>query len=137
MTVENADTDALFTAYRRAPPHRNRRTLMLAVAAVLAGVLTWLIRPSPQVHRVVTRFGIKHLRNGMSRGDVGKLLGNPVISSTSEGAECAAYGTPSLQVASFTLYETCFKNGKLVRLTEKQYTASQVDPGLMPVEAPN
>ncbi|MGQ0505630.1 MAG: hypothetical protein ACT4TC_09945 [Myxococcaceae bacterium] len=118
----------VFAAYQPRPARKYRRTVTLGAVALLAIAITLLVRDRRDVHRVVTRHGIRTLKPGMSIRDVDGIMGQPLIGTNSDGLQCYRYGMPSLDVPQFTLYETCFESGKLVRVTEHSYSASEVEP---------
>ena len=68
----------------------------------------------------------------MSPKEVTGALGPARRASISGSRECSLYGSPTLEVETFTLYEVCYDAQKLVGVTERRFTASPVEPSAAP-----
>ncbi|HEX4619960.1 MAG TPA: hypothetical protein VH208_00205 [Myxococcaceae bacterium] len=80
-------------------------------------------------YRVMTAKGFKVLKPGMSTVDVGEALGGAFAEERdADGADCLIYGHPTVKMPEFTVYAACYRDGRLVRVTSKDLSATTVDP---------
>jgi hypothetical protein len=117
----------VFTAYRKPPARRRFNALALFLAALVALGVTLLVKATEGRHQVVTRHGIKTIAHGMTVAQVDAVMGRPMMVAEVDGRSCYRYGTPTMEAPSFTVYENCFENGKLVSTRELRFSASEIE----------
>jgi hypothetical protein len=124
------DAEPLFGAVLHKKKSRWRWWLALSVVLAVASVA--FARRNGGGYRVMTAKGFKVLKPGMSTGDVGQVLGGAFAEERdADGADCLIYGHPTLKTAEFTVYAACYRDGRLVRVTSKDLSATTVDPDVL------
>lgn len=127
------EAGGLFTAFQDEQKASRSRWVFAGLAALVALVLVaglWtLVKLDEQTYRVVTPWGVRSVRGGMTAEQVMDLLGEPITAERdATGAECYRYGRPSLAQPTFLIYSVCYEGGKLRDVTQRQYQAWSVDP---------
>jgi hypothetical protein len=116
------ETSALFAAFREAPRGRRSPWLWAALAGIalsIGGVL--LVALTEDRIAVVTQFGVRSLHHGMAPDEVSGLLGRPVSEETVDGRTCLRYAQPVRKAETVAVYTVCYRDGKLVDVSEKPF----------------
>lgn len=141
MESPRGEAGGLFTAFQD-EQKASRGRWVVAGLAVLAlavlGVGFWsLVKEEAATYRLVTPWGVKAVRGGMTTEQVVALLGEPLtLERDATGAECYRYGRPSLAQPTFIVYSVCYEGGKLRDVKQQQYSAWSVDPEKGTFQAP-
>jgi hypothetical protein len=111
---------------------RSRWPIWIGLGVLILTLLTVLAARNDGGLRVPTPRGFAMIRPGMSRGDTQHELGQPLNGQRqADGTECYLYGHPTLNQPTFTLYRACYRDGTLVQIVPRKYTASQIDPSML------
>jgi hypothetical protein len=135
------EAGGLFTAFQEQQKVSRGRWVAAGLAILMLAVIGagfWaVVKPDQATYRLVTPFGIKALRGGMTTAQVVAELGEPIaLEKDATGAECYRYGRPTLAQPTFLVYSVCYEGGKLRDVTSKQYQAWSVDPEKGTFDAP-
>jgi hypothetical protein len=124
------EAEPLFSAVLRKKRTRWPAWIALAVAFAVASVA--FARRNGGGYRVMTAQGFRVLKPGMTTGDVGQVLGGAFAEERdADGANCLIYGHPTLKMPEFTVYAACYRDGRLVRVTSKDLSATTIDPDVL------
>jgi SmpA / OmlA family len=136
--ANDPSANRLFVAFRTQPKRRRRLPLLLAALALSVPVSWALTQKTEGATDIITRHGFKTVKQGMSEQQVHALLGRPLATDESRGADCYRYGMPSMETPSFVLYSVCFEDGKLRDVQQRRYSSwDMTRPGEMkPPPAP-
>lgn len=135
------EAGGLFTAFQEEQKLSRGRWVVAGLAILMLAVIGagfWaVVKPGDTTYRLMTPYGIKALRGGMTAQQVVAELGEPIaLEKDATGAECYRYGRPTLAQPTFFIYSVCYESGKLRDVTSKQYQAWSVDPEKGTFEAP-
>lgn len=111
------------------PPRRRRWPWVVLIAGLSGLSIVAAVHRTAGATNVMTPTGVHTVRTGMTTGEVSHLLGKPFdVRRQADGAECFKYGHPTLEMASFVVYDVCYEQGRLRDVTQKEYTASAIAP---------
>lgn len=110
-----------------------RRTRRAPVAAVLAAcaatVALFKVATIETGFNVITPYGVKTVKVGMTTAEVNSVLGRPWAPDHrggEGGSECYRYGRLTMEAPSFVVYSVCYEQAKLRDVTEQRFSAWQV-----------
>lgn len=118
-----------FSRARTPPPKRRWRFLW----AVLIGVGIYLALKAifaPYIGvRAATPDGLITLKPDMSREVVDRAFGGPLAKvSTGADGECLLYGQPAVRSEPFSIFRVCYRDGRIVEVSERSYEGYGVSP---------
>lgn len=132
-----AASEPIFKAFQARKASR-LRWAWLAAPLVVGGVGAWVLsRGGSAELQVMTRKGVMTVRQGMTPGQVGDILGKPLTQERSQDGrrDCYRYGQPSMpseQEPSFRVFSACYEDGALRDMKVRRYEAWDMDAADMP-----
>jgi hypothetical protein len=141
MNSPRGEAGGLFTAFQDDQKSARGYWVAAGLAALMLAVIGvgfWaLLKENAATYRLITPYGVKSVRDGMTAEQVMDVLGEPItLERDATGAECYRYGRPTLAQPTFFVYSVCYEGGKLRDVKQKQYQAWNVDPEKGTFEAP-
>jgi hypothetical protein len=116
-----------FRAYRETPVRRIRLPIR-SIALLLFAFGAWfaLQRDTTQAV-VVTKYGMRTVKEGMTQSEVKFLIGSPIASTRNGDLECLKYGEPTLDKPFFLVHSLCYDDGKLETITSERFVSARVE----------
>lgn len=114
------------SARRLRIPYRSLALLMFVFGVWFA------LQRSPTDQVVVTDWGMRTIKVGMTEGEVTRILGRPIAVAEGGNGNCYRYGRPTLEKQQFLLYHLCYQDGRVDSIEPEKFNANIVDPAMVP-----
>lgn len=96
------------------------------LAACAATVLLFKVATLESGFNVITPYGLKTVKVGMSTNEVDQVLGRPWAPDRRGNGDCYRYGRLTMEASSFVVYSVCYDQAKLTDVAEQRFSAWQV-----------
>lgn len=119
-----------FFSRARTPPPKRRWTVLWAVLIGVGLFLAVKAIFAPYVGvRAATPWGLITVKPDMPRTEVDRAFGSPLARvSTGADGECLLYGQPAVRSEPFSIYRICYRDGRVVEVSERKFEGYGVSP---------